>query len=361
MACEITQKQIEGMYYMFTKQPLQNRNVNIRNFCDYLEKSIEKYIEKKFVKHIKGYSIKGIYGQGGNGLVLKLCSKSDCFALKLVRTPDNDQDYENIIDEVEIQELFAKFKIAPQIVNPSEIGSTLLLLHDELNPNSKKIHSTEISMLKMESIYMDFTGAILKKKINMSNIDSTLLDIIEIFMIKTFDVGYIHGDLHTGNIAVMKDGKIKLIDFGWARKAIDPVEQFVDFISLIASLNALATQDQEIEIFCERLSYLLMVCSNYLYGTQFLSIDKFTRIGEFATYVYHLTKDTVIGHNYPLNDGGLYKLDANQKKIKDYKIKDLQNNWKYLNTSQTKFDKLIKVIKTVGSEFIHDIVNYNTL
>ena len=365
-ACEISYSQLAGFYeFITTNYALNNPNINLKLVCNYLKRALEKNMNESFRNYFAGYYIQGIYGQGGNGLVLKLCKgENDCIALKLIKVPSTKEEYQSILDEVFIQEQFAKYEIAPEIVDEKNIGHTEVIIHDNFNVNSNRFHKVKLSLLKMQPITTTLFDLIVEKKVNSSDLTHLLIDIIELFKIKTFDVKYIHGDLHTRNMATMNDNKkgnkLVFIDFGYSFASQSSFEHFVDFISLIGDFMFIQeTSDDEVGQLCDQVIDLLIISSNYLYGTQFVR-QNFKSI-RGTQYAYFITKTVGITHVAPLNDGGIFKTNEKGDMVKSYTEKELLKYWKYLGTSVKKFDDLLLVLNQVGSEFINDLVIFNVV
>ncbi len=150
--------------------------------------------------------VTGLYGQGANGIVFQVVdSSSKQFALRV-----GDMDEATVI----LQQVLADRKLAPQIYH---VGTVTGL-------------NTEFTVMQLIHGTLDnyFEGSYNSQTVFKAI--SCLLDMKTILKM-------VHGDMHTGNIAILEDGQnLGFIDLEFA--FVVPYEEFtvIDFIPLIATL-----------------------------------------------------------------------------------------------------------------------------
>lgn len=157
------------------------------------------------------YELKSVFGAGVNGIVFKLVHKTtrEVRALKVL------EDIPDSVD-VSLQVLFAKYEMAPKI-------------HVTYKVNYKK---TPLLFIVMDPITGSFRDSLRQGKKTVAEHCSAL----ECLLVKKMILGYIHGDMHTENIAVLKDGKtLGFIDFGFTIKK-PMAYQILDAIPLVGDL-----------------------------------------------------------------------------------------------------------------------------
>jgi len=181
------------------------------------------------IQHIlfpdKDYTIKGVYGRGSYGLVLKVENKkSEKFALKLLRSEPG------AIHEFRIQKDFAEYNMSPQII--------------DFKNREFELHKTKLKWVQalMEPIDSTIYGWLVEKKhLELNSIE--LLEGLKCLFKKKYllkyNKPYLHGDMHIQNVVVLKDGKtLGFIDFGLTSRA-QPMYQILDFITLLTSLKSM--------------------------------------------------------------------------------------------------------------------------
>ena len=149
------------------------------------------------------YRVVGPLGTGAGSTILQIADRTrggKRFALKVVKRQDSD-------DDIYITQAMAEFEAAKKLNHPSiariydcRIKRSLLM----------KVNSVELLMEYVDGKTLDEVEA------------PTLQQLVLIFnqvtdaLVHMHRRGVYHGDLKPGNIMVMKDCKVKLIDFGTA-------------------------------------------------------------------------------------------------------------------------------------------------
>jgi hypothetical protein len=159
----------------------------------------------------QNYQVKSVFGAGVNGIVFKLMHKET----RQVRAVKVLEDVPRSVD-VSLQVLFAKYDMAPKIYSTNKV----------------RYKKTALLFIVMEPITGSFRESLLKGKKTIAEHSSAL----ECLLVKKMILGYIHGDMHTENIAVLQDGKtLGFIDFGFTMKKPIPY-QILDAFPLIGDL-----------------------------------------------------------------------------------------------------------------------------
>jgi hypothetical protein len=173
----------------------------------------ENHMYDFVAKHLldQNYQLKSVFGAGVNGIVFKLVNKTSrqVLALKVL------EDIPKSVD-VSLQVLFAKYDMAPKIHSTYKV----------------KYKKRPLLFIMMDPITCSFRKSLRKGDKTVADHTSAL----ECLLVKKMILGYIHGDMHTENIAVLEDGKtLGFIDFGFTIKK--PIEyQILDAFPLIGDL-----------------------------------------------------------------------------------------------------------------------------
>lgn len=167
----------------------------------------------------KGKKDVTIMGKGSYGTVFKIDSfdakttPHDCDMvikeIKLTQGKHTSQRYMDSIrrdtnGEVKVQRIAAKANLSPKIWDYFECRNIIYIIMGRL-PKGQTLYKWMNGYLPMKRPLRD-----------------VVIDIIE-SVSELHSLGYIHGDLHSGNIWVTNEGKVLIYDFGFA-KAI-PTEQ----------------------------------------------------------------------------------------------------------------------------------------
>lgn len=152
----------------------------------------------------------GSFGIGANAAVLEVQdSKEETFALRISKTND--------IEQINIQISLAKFAMAPELFY------------------SGMTKKPGISFSIMERISETLSTYFERKPGELNNIMLAMKCLLD----KKFLLGFMHGDAHPTNIAILSDGTtLGFIDFDWSFFISDPRFAFLnilDFIPLIGS------------------------------------------------------------------------------------------------------------------------------
>lgn len=417
--CELNVDQIASIYKKFTREKsIRITPENVSTVCSQIMKGLlfptdEKQLEnfkrkglfpveinltnedfesnKKFVDYLKGYILVGYFGKGAYGTVLKLKGRDGYKALKLVNR--NETNKQEALNEVEKQDKVASKGAALKIDPALGIGSFVLTRNfrnfDGSIENTRDRAVIPIFAMKMETMTEGtLSDGVLDGRYNKSNMGTMLVQFMDL-MGRLMDAKVIHADLHIDNIAI-KGGNLLLIDFGKARNEVSRMEHFVDFIQFIAHLNSFRLthreqQHKELNQYCAILANLLMVISNYLFGTRFRSIDNFRGLYRggscyFVQGYYDNPNPYVkefydeIGKEYKeynptnlvllsfvdFNHGGFSRLNNEDRLQAKYSLADLREMWPSLkNPTLEEFKFLIKTMKEVNIKFIYDLVKYN--
>lgn len=177
----------------------------------------------------KNMKIVGVYGKGAFGLVLKTRYTDDIkeqgetpnYALRLSRF---FKDKDRSVYEYKIQQTFAEYNMAPKIYH-----------YDVLNT---KWQDNNISIVRavMDPIY-DTLNSYLKRGKDIKLLYEPFECLLKKKFLLNYPDPYLHGDTHTENIVLLRDGKtLGFIDFGWSVKA-PYLLQILDGIPLITSLK----------------------------------------------------------------------------------------------------------------------------
>lgn len=163
------------------------------------------------------FHFQGIYGAGNFAVVLKAVdSKGDEYAFKIM---DSDEVAEDAVSDLRLHEYLATVGIAPHL------------------------HMSQITEDDMTWIVMDPIEGVL---IEVEDEDIDMVAFEQLLRLKR-KIGLVHGDMHLGNIAILKGGEYGLIDFD--HSFISPAFCPLDFIPLVGSLRVMCESDSNFETF----------------------------------------------------------------------------------------------------------------
>lgn len=158
------------------------------------------------------FAVVGLYGVGAHNLVLKIeTADQKVYAARFgLYTP-------NLPEQIRVQETLAEYQMAPKIYTFCRL-------------------SKEYYMLIMDPIH-DILCNVVAKKLTDRQQDS-VARALECLLNKKFFLSLLHGDMHCGNIAVLRDKKtLGFIDFDFVVENVRPaIYNILDFIPLMGSL-----------------------------------------------------------------------------------------------------------------------------
>lgn len=201
----------------------------------------------------------------------------ECRALKM-QVLDEDDD-EEVIDELvkekDIQYQLAQKGIAPEIEQESRLG--ILKVYKQFDP-TKNFIEVNVLLFRMMPIKTTIKQLLQSGTYTVANLDEFMKKFLKMIKAKTLSKT-IHGDMHVDNVAVDQKGDIVMIDFGFARQQRHVTGMgFLDFIPFIGSLVKLSrnepAQRKDLLWF---IAQLLMVSANYIFGSQFKSVNYFVQ------------------------------------------------------------------------------------
>lgn len=151
-----------------------------------------------------GYTATQLLGEGSYGVVYKICNEFNCKVVKIQTLNANvKQDKRNIAYEVEMQNMFASYGLAPYVQFVQLI----------------KYKNRYNSIIVMDLVYNILEETILTKRLNYEYLDLIVDGLVDVIM-RMSQIGITHGDMHWGNIAELLSFKnsfepsILLVDFG---------------------------------------------------------------------------------------------------------------------------------------------------
>lgn len=175
---------------------------------------------------LKDYKIINVLGKGANGLVFKICStkNSKKFYAAKVNYLSSSKSEKASCNEFILQSLFAKYNIAPKLYNTYVVKCNF------------KNHNIKLVVSRMELIIGTVENYI-EAGLDVKNLFSAFECLLKKKYILEYPFPFLHGDMHTNNIAILSDGKtLAFIDFGWAQMR-PPIFQILDSIPLVSGLK----------------------------------------------------------------------------------------------------------------------------
>ena len=240
------------------------------------------------------FEILGVFGVGAYGMVLatRFLQTGDVYATKLMRY-EKDSEKEFVI-----QHLFSQYDMAPK------------LFHQEVVDTKYGIKIYKVIMERITSTVANY--------LQENNDPRKLFFAFECLIKKKFlleqPFPYLHGDMHIGNIAILKDGKtLGFIDFGLSRKKTQ-LEQFLDCIPLIGGLKFMPNNKGE------PLAKFLMKFYERMFKVT-LSYNDFVKlpVGGYTYVIQRKEGLPLFLHSYSLKNTGLkyVKKTVDDKDIKE--------------------------------------------
>lgn len=158
-------------------------------------------------------TVVGLFGKGSNSIVIEVQdSKEETFSLRL-----SPPVY---AEEINVQNVLAGFAMAPELFYVGRL----------------RVPGVVFSI--MEIITGTLGDYISSSEYDINNVmvaTKCLLD-------KKFLLGFVHGDMHLDNIALLKDGKtLGLIDFEWSFFIQEPPFAYLNILDFIPFLGSLRT------------------------------------------------------------------------------------------------------------------------
>lgn len=166
----------------------------------------------------KKYRIVGVYGHGGNGLILKVQSNSDSNTYAIKLSPASEQS----LYEFDIQVKFAAYDMAPNVY-----------LYD-ITEGSIRNYNVKFVRAVMDPI-TSTVFQYLKSGYSSRKLQYPFECLIKKKYILQYPNSFLHCDMHCNNIVILQDGKtLGFIDFGLSREKPSAL-QILDSIPLITS------------------------------------------------------------------------------------------------------------------------------
>lgn len=185
---------------------------------------IENVLE--FKKNNIDAKVIGLYGIGARATVLKLKTKSgETLAIRVLK------DYSEQIDkDLAINKYLSHYEMAPVV---HKVGLIRNLKSDKDN----------VYIILMDPV--TDLNSFLKSKPSIPS----LLEAFDCLLGKKYLLKFLHGDMHTENIVILKDGvTLGFIDFDFSLFKVTNEYNVLDFVPLIASIKGMEYGSQKTEL-----------------------------------------------------------------------------------------------------------------
>jgi len=229
---------------------------------------------------LKDYKIVSFLGKGENGLILKVHSIKNPKKIYAVKATylSNQKGEKASCNEFVIQSLFAKYKMAPKLYSTYIVRCNF------------KNHDVKLIVSRMEVILGTVENYI-SAKLDVKHLYSAFECLLKKKYILEYPYPFLHGDMHTNNIAFLSDGKtLGFIDFGWTQQR-PPIYQCLDSIPLITGLKMDKNNSQK-----QTLAKYLMEFYEKFFGIK-LEFDRYGLHPIEHVYIYTTKKGDLL-HSY---------------------------------------------------------------
>ena len=217
-------------YYQIIVQKFNHKKESTSNEAAFKE-DVTNFSQEKLLNNLQLVAV------GSVAEVYKLNIASNTLAVKVLKPGIREKFQQDIAF---LRKIFAFFERNIQEANRTKVLKVIDLLERisnfeldlkfeaaaaaEMNDNFK-----ELKVLHIPKIYWDFcTKDVLvtnwvdgykiynKDQLEANNINKTqvLKNLLTVFFLQVLKFGFLHGDLHPGNIIIKKDGTLTLVDFG---------------------------------------------------------------------------------------------------------------------------------------------------
>lgn len=157
-----------------------------------------------------GMFLETIIGRGAYGTIVTLCSFKTQRCKRVVKISIGSA--QSVQNELKMSVLFAKYKLSPKVHNVNIVPTTYYEKYQIM-----VIEMARVNPLDVETIDLDWLAINLRQLVNRMHAK-----------------GYIHGDLHFGNMATKRSGELVMLDMAFAKRS---TSMLPDIIQIYRSLS----------------------------------------------------------------------------------------------------------------------------
>ena len=172
-------------------------------------------------------------GTGLFGTVFVACLNTDCNFVAKLQLSNNSIDFGMTRKARIAQELavLSDSRLADQRLVPRMVGHVMCPLLSGGGVG-------ELSTIVMERVQGVTLAEFLRQPQTTEDMATGLLTALATALLEFQELGYVHSDLHLGNVMVLTDGSVRLIDMGFAHKATDVGSRQKDWATLYSGLQS---------------------------------------------------------------------------------------------------------------------------